>query len=70
MVAVLFPDGVIGIFYSERTVALGSTQAASNSNEYQKYFMGGKDGRCGGWQPYHNHVPVVSKSGSFNLLEP
>jgi len=41
-VAVLFPDGVIGIFHSERTVALGSTQADSNSNEYQKYFMGVK----------------------------
>jgi hypothetical protein len=23
-----------------------------------------------GWQPYHLHVPIVLKSGSFNLLEP
>ena len=43
-VAGLFPDGVSGIFYSGRTVALGSTQAASNINEYQEYFMGGKGG--------------------------
>ena len=47
-VAVLFPYGVTGIFHSERTVALGSTQVASNINEYQKYFMVGKGGRCGG----------------------
>ena len=23
-----------------------------------------------GWQPHHNHVPTVLKSGSLNLLEP
>ena len=43
-------DGVIGIFHWHnplgRTVALGSTQLLTN--EYQKYFLGGKGGRCVG----------------------
>ena len=41
-VADSFPDDVIGIFHSGRTMALGSTQAACNSNEYQDYFLGVK----------------------------
>ena len=43
-----FPDGDIGIFHSGRTVALGSTQTASNINEYQEYFVGCKVGLCVG----------------------
>ena len=42
------PDGVIGIFHwnnpSGHTMALGLT--ASNRNEYQEYFLGGKVGQC------------------------
>jgi hypothetical protein len=41
---------------------------ASNRNEYQEYFLGGKGGRC--WQPYHFHVLNVLKSWSVNVLEP
>ena len=48
-VAGSIPDGVIKIFYwfnpSDRTMALG-VDSASNKNEYQEYFLGGKDGRC------------------------
>ena len=41
--------------------------SVSNKNEYQKYFLGGKGGRCVGLT---THVPTVLKSGSLNLLEP
>jgi hypothetical protein len=48
-VAGSIPDGVIGIFHwhnpSGRTMALG-VDSASNRNEYQEYFLGGKGGRC------------------------
>ena len=44
-VAGSIPDGVIGIFHrhnpSDRTMALG-VDSASNRNEYQEYFLGGK----------------------------
>jgi len=39
--------------------------SASKRNEYQGYLLDGK-----GWQPYHLHVPIFSKSRSLNLLEP
>ena len=44
--------------------------SASNSNEYQEYFLGVKSAGVWGWQTYHFHVPIVLKSGSLNLLEP
>jgi len=40
--------------------------SASNRNECQEYFLGGKGGR----QPYQIHVPIVLKSGSLNLWNP
>ena len=43
-------DGVIRIFHRHlvgRAVALG-VDPASNRNEYQEYFLGGKGGRCVG----------------------
>ena len=65
------PDRVIGILtYSFRPHYGPSFDTPSNRNEYQKYFLGGKSGRCYGWQPYHFHVPITLKSGSLNLLEP
>jgi len=33
-------------------------------------FPGVKGGRCVGLQPYHLHLLIVLKSGSFNFLEP
>ena len=48
-VAGSIPIGVIGIFHwhnpSSHTMALG-VNSASNRNEYQEYFLGGKGGRC------------------------
>ena len=41
------PDGVIGIFYTDRTLVLGSTQP-HNSNKYQEYVLGVKGGPCVG----------------------
>jgi len=38
--------------------------SASDRNEYQKYFLGGKGGQCVGL-----HVMIVLKSESLNLLE-
>jgi hypothetical protein len=78
MVAGSILDGVTGIFHwhnpSDRTVAPG-VDSASNTNEYEEYFLGGGGGGVKaagtyGWKPYHRHLPIVWKSGSLNLLEP
>jgi hypothetical protein len=42
---------------------------SSNRNEYWEYFLGVRAAGAYYCQPYH-HVPIVWKSGSFNLLEP
>jgi len=44
--------------------------SASNRNEYQEYFLGGKGGRCVGMTTLPPSCAVVLKSGSLNLLEP
>jgi hypothetical protein len=51
-------------------IILPGVDSAFNRNEYQKYFLGGKGGRCVGLKPYHLHVPIILKSGVRNLLEP
>ena len=38
------PDGVIGIFID--IILPATVDSASNRNEYQEYFLGGKGGRC------------------------
>ena len=43
-------------------MALG-VDSVFNRNEYQEFFLGGKDGRCVGLTTF------VLKSGSLNLLE-
>jgi len=47
-VAGSIPDGVIGIFHSFRPHYGPGVDSASNRNEYQEYFLGGKGGRCVG----------------------
>jgi hypothetical protein len=42
--------------------------SASNSNEYQVYFLGVKAVGTNGLLPYHLHVVTVFKSGSLSLL--
>jgi hypothetical protein len=53
-VAGSFPDCFINIFYcchpSGHSVTLG-VDSASNRNDYQGYFLGGKGGRCVGLTP-------------------
>ena len=44
--------------------------SASNRIEYQGYLLGGKGGWCLRLTTLPFHVPIVLKSGSFNLLEP
>jgi len=44
-------------------------ESASNTNEYQEYFLGVEVAGGYGRQPYHLHVPTFLKSGSLNLLE-
>ena len=67
------PDGVIGIFHlhnpSGRTMALGLIQPLtemSTRNISRETKVAGELG----WQYYHFHVPIVSKSGFLNLLDP
>jgi hypothetical protein len=43
--------------------------SASNSNEYQEYFVGAKPAGVYGWQPYHLYAPTVMKSGILNLRD-
>ena len=42
--------------------------SASNRNEYQEYFLGGKAAGAYSRQTYHLHVLIVLKYGSLNLL--
>jgi len=49
-------------------MALGLTQSLRETST-RNISWGCKGGRCIGLKPYHLHVPIVLKSGSFNLLE-
>ena len=44
--------------------------SASNRNEYQEYFVGGKGGRCVRLTTLPPSCAVVMKSGNLNFLEP
>jgi len=44
--------------------------SASNRNEYQEYFLGGKGGWCVGLTNLPPSCAVVVKSGNLNFLEP
>jgi len=44
--------------------------SASNRNEYQEYFLGGKGGRCLRLTTLPPSCAVVTYSGSLNFLEP
>ena len=43
--------------------------SASNRNEYQKHFLGGKGGRCVRLTTLPPSCAVVTKSGNLNFLE-
>ena len=44
--------------------------SASNRNEYQEHFLGGKGGRCVRLTTLQPSCAVVTKSGNLNFLEP
>ena len=44
--------------------------SASNGNEYQEHFLGGKGGRCVGLTILPTSCAVVMKSRNLNFLEP
>jgi len=44
--------------------------SASNRNDYQVYFLGGKGGRCVRLTTLPPSCAVVMKSGNLNFLEP
>ena len=72
-VSVSIPAGVSGFFIdiiSFRSHYGPAVDSASNRNEYQEYFMGGKVGRCVRLTNFPPSCDVVTKSGSLNFLEP
>jgi len=72
-VAVSIPAGVSEFFIdikSFRSHYGPGVDSASNINEYQKYFLGGKGGRCVRLTTLPPSCTVVTKSGNFNFLAP
>jgi len=70
-VAGLIPAGVCGFFIdikSFRQHCGPGVDSASNRNEYQEYFLGGKDGRCIGLTTLLPSCAVVTKSGNLKFL--
>ena len=60
-VAGSIPGSVSGFFIdiiSFRSHYIPEVDSASNRNEYQNYFLGGKDGRCVRMTTYHHPVPL------------
>jgi len=72
-VAGSIPAGVSGFFIdikSFRSHYGPGVDSASNRNEYQGYFLGGKGGRCVRMTTLPPSYAVVTKSGRLNFLEP
>ena len=44
--------------------------SASNRNEYQEYFLGGKGGRCLRLTTYHHPVPLSRNLGTLTSWNP
>ena len=61
------PAGVIQSFRSHYGPGVDS---ASNRNEYQEYFAGGKGGRCVRLTTYHHPVPLSRNLGTLTSWNP
>ena len=57
------------IFHWHKILPIG-VDSASNRNEYQEHFLGGKGGRCVRLTTLPPSCAVVMKSGNLNFLEP
>ena len=67
-VAGSIPAGVSGSFIgikSFRSHYGPGVDSASNRNEYQEYFLGGKGGRCVKVTTYHHSVPLSRNMGTL-----
>jgi hypothetical protein len=72
-VAGSIPASVSGYFIdikSFRSHYGPGVDSASNINEYQEYFLGGKGGRCVRLTTLPPSCAVVMKSGNLNFVEP
>jgi len=75
-VAVSIPAAVSGFFIYIKSFQSHygpGVDSASNRNEYQEYFLGGKGGRCVRLTTYHHPVPLSRNLGtltSWNPLDP
>ena len=68
-VASSIPAGVSGFFIDKILPHYGpGVDSASNRNEYQEYFLGGKGGRCVRLTTLSPSCAVVTKSGNRNFL--
>ena len=62
--------GNFSLTYSFRPHCGAGVDSASNRNEYQEYFLGGKGGRSVGLTTLPHLLPIVLKSGSLYLPGP
>ena len=72
-VAGSIPAGVSGFFInikSFRSHCGPGVDSASDRNEYQEHFLGGKSGRCVRPTTLPPSCAIVTKSGNLNFLEP
>jgi len=72
-VAGSIPAGVSGFFVdikSSRSHNGPGVDSASNRNEYQEYFLGGKGGRCVRLTTYHCPMPLSRNLGNLTSWNP
>jgi len=70
-VAGSIPDGVGGFFIDIKSFQSHygpGVDSATNRNEYQEHFLGGKGGRCVRLTTLPPSCAVVTKSGNLNFL--
>ena len=72
-VAGSIPAGVSGFFIDIKSLRSHygpEVDSASNRNEYQEYFLGGKGGRCVRLTTYHHLVPLSRYLGTLTSWNP
>jgi len=69
----LIPASVSGFLIDIKSFRLHygpGVDSASNRNEYQEYFLGGKGGRCVRMTTYHHPVPLSRYLGTLTSWNP